>query len=168
MRKSAAKPRKGNVQRPSRKGVGSSEPKRKAPSTGDEMVWSAWRHAAVSDNGQDLANSVEHTEQHYDLRRSTAVGEWQDIQKQALSANASSSNPILSGALGVYNGTILHESYRVYTAADGDSNADGIGRAVLCGAQAAAMAFGRGYSKNRMEWTEELNQYGFHAPVTVH
>jgi N4-gp56 family major capsid protein len=106
-------------------------------------------------------------EQHYDLRRGTALGEWQDIQKNALAANASSANPILSGALGVYNGTILHESFRLPTFTDGDSVANGGGRSVFCGAQAAAMAFGRGYSKNRMEWTEELFDYGNQLGVST-
>lgn len=107
-------------------------------------------------------------EQHYDLRRGTATGEWQDIQKQALAANASSSNPILSGSLGVYNGVVLHESWRLPTGADGNAVADGRGRAVLCGAQAACLAFGREHSQNRMAWTEELNRFGLHASVTVH
>lgn len=40
-RQSAAKPRKGKVQRPSRKGVASSDAKRMAPHKGDDMVQSA-------------------------------------------------------------------------------------------------------------------------------
>ena len=40
-------------------------------------------------------------EHHYDLRRSTGTGEYQDVQKYALSANASSKNPILSGSIGL-------------------------------------------------------------------
>jgi hypothetical protein len=39
---------KGKVQRPSGNGVGSSDPKRIAPRTGEDMVCSAWEHAAVS------------------------------------------------------------------------------------------------------------------------
>jgi hypothetical protein len=38
---------KGKVQRPFRKEVGASVPKRIAPRTGDDMVCSAWRHAAA-------------------------------------------------------------------------------------------------------------------------
>ena len=99
-------------------------------------------------------------EQHYDLRRGTATGEWQDIQKASLAANASSANPILSGAIGLYNGVILHESYRVYTFAGASGTANTAARAVLCGAQAATLCFGRDNSPNRMSWTEELFDYG--------
>ena len=106
-------------------------------------------------------------EQHYDLRRSTATGEWQDIQKYALSANASEKNPILSGSIGVYNGVVLHEAWRLYTFADGDAVAGGGGRAVLCGAQAATLAFGRGYSKNRMNWVEEMFDFGNQLGVST-
>ena len=100
-------------------------------------------------------------EQHYDLRRGTATGEWADIQKYAMAAQTKSdANPLFSGAIGMYNGCILHESWRLYTFADANVGSDGGGRAVLCGAQAAQLAFGRGYSANRMSWDEELFDYG--------
>lgn len=105
-------------------------------------------------------------EQHYDLRRGTSTGEWADVQKAALAANASGSNPLLSGALGVYNGVILHESFRLYTFADANGNADGAGRAVLCGAQAATLAFGQGYS-SAVNWSEELFDYGNQLGVST-
>lgn len=98
-------------------------------------------------------------EQHFDLRTNTTTLEWADIQKAALAANASSSNPLLSGAVGVYNGVILHEAFRLPLITTG-SGANTGGRAVFCGAQAAAFAFGRNYSESRMEWTEELFDYG--------
>ena len=96
-------------------------------------------------------------EHHYDLRRSTGTGEYQDIQKYALSANASAKNPILSGSIGVYNGCVLHETIRLPEVAG--AIASTVGRGVLCGAQAAIMAFGRGYSKSRMSWSEKLFDY---------
>lgn len=104
-------------------------------------------------------------EQHYDLRRSTGTGEWQDIQKYALSANASDKNPILAGSLGVYNGVVLHESFRIPLVTT--SAANGGARAVLCGAQAAYFALGRGYSKSRMSWQEELFDYGNQLGVST-
>lgn len=99
-------------------------------------------------------------EQHYDLRRGTATGEWADIQKYALAANASEKNPLLSGAVGVYNGTILHETYRLPLITTGSGASTG-SRAVLCGAQAAIMGFGRGTGGgNRASWNEETFDYG--------
>lgn len=45
---------RGKVQRLSRKGVHSSEWKRVAPAMGDDIVWSAWGHAAAR-NGAGTA-----------------------------------------------------------------------------------------------------------------
>jgi len=105
-------------------------------------------------------------EQHYDLRRATTTGEYQDIQKYALSADASKKNPLLSGAVGVYNGTVLHEAFRLprVTTATGTNHG---GRAVFCGAQAASLAFGRGSSKSRMSWDEEMFDYGNQLGVST-
>jgi N4-gp56 family major capsid protein len=65
-------------------------------------------------------------------------------------------NPIFTGALGMYNGVVLHESTRV-PAAPTNGN---VRRAVLLGAQAGVMAFGRGYGKNTYSWEEEMFDYG--------
>lgn len=104
-------------------------------------------------------------EQHYDLRRNTNTLQWGDIQKAAIQGGQISGNPIFTGSLGEYNGVVLHEAFRLPTLAS--TGASTIGRAVLCGAQSAVMAFGRGFSKNRMDWTEELfdfkNQLGVSA-----
>ena len=71
-----------------------------------------------------------------------------------------SDNPIFTGALGEYNGVILHESFRVPI----NSN---IGENVVCGAQAATMAFGRDNSPSRMSWVEELFDYGNQLGVSA-
>ena len=84
--------------------------------------------------------------------------EWADIQKAALTGGQLSGNPIFTGALGVYGSVVIHESYRIPVI--DSTGGSKIGRAVLCGAQAAFMAFGRGYSNNRMSWSEELFDYG--------
>ena len=97
-------------------------------------------------------------EQHYDLRRNTNTLQWGDIQKAAMQGGQISGNPIFTGALGMYNGVVLHEAYRlpIITSSGGSK----IGRAVLCGAQAACMAFGRETpGANRMSWVEELFDY---------
>jgi len=89
------------------------------------------------------------------LRTNTATGQWQDIQKAAMSGGKVSDNPIFTGALGIYNNVILHESTRVPVS---PNNAN-VYRAVLCGAQALCIAFGRKYGKNVFSWKEELFDY---------
>lgn len=95
---------------------------------------------------------------HYDMRRNSSTMEWADIQKAALTGGSLTGNPIYTGALGVYGGVVIHESYRIPVI--DSTGGSKIGRAVLCGAQSAIMAFGRGHSKNKMSWTEELFDYG--------
>ncbi len=84
--------------------------------------------------------------------------QWADIQKAAIQGGQITDNPIFTGALGLYNNTILHESVRIPSALTGDANTQ-VCRAVLCGAQAATMAFGRGFGKNTFSWKEELFDY---------
>jgi N4-gp56 family major capsid protein len=89
------------------------------------------------------------------LRTNTATGQWQDIQKSVVQGGAQTDNPIFTGALGMYNNVVLHESTRVPAARTNAS----VRRAVLCGAQSASIAFGRGYGKNTFTWVEELFDY---------
>ena len=97
-------------------------------------------------------------EMHYDLRRNTNTLQWGDIQKAAMQGGKISDNPIFTGALGMYNGVVLHEAFNlpVFTSTGGSTT----GRAVLCGAQAAIAGFGQGNSGNSMNWNEELFDYG--------
>lgn len=95
-----------------------------------------------------------HPYQVKDLRTNTNTGDWLDIQKAALSGGDIQDNPIFSGALGVYNGCVLHEWTRLPTAATG-TNASSCRRAVFCGAQAVAMAWGSGYSE-QPKYIEDL------------
>jgi len=117
--------------------------------------------------GSDQANFVMFIspEMHYDLRRNTSTAEWQDIQKAAIQGGQISKNPIFTGALGLYNGVILQEAFRlpVLTSSGGSKTS----RATLCGAQALSMGFGRGSSTNRMDWTEELFDYGNQLGVSA-
>jgi N4-gp56 family major capsid protein len=94
------------------------------------------------------------------LRQSVASSQWSDIQKAALAAQDSSDNPIYTGALGIYNDTIMYESTRVPLVVGATGGTLDVARAVLCGAQAAVMGFGRKYGKNTFSWYEELFDYG--------
>ena len=103
-----------------------------------------------------------------DMRNSTATNQWFDIQKAAMQGGNVSKNPIYTGALGEYNGVVLHASNRVSGFSAGGTPVANAGRvAVLCGAQAAVMAFGRGHSPERYEWVEDYfdyeNQFGVAA-----
>jgi N4-gp56 family major capsid protein len=107
-------------------------------------------------NNESFYKMYLHPYQVTDMRTNTDTGQWLDIQKEA--AVRGRSNPIFSGALGVYNGVILAENTRVPTGPATDAGG-ATRRAVLAGAQAAAIAFGKGDGPNRMTWVEELFDY---------
>jgi N4-gp56 family major capsid protein len=96
-----------------------------------------------------------HPFQKTSLRKKTTAGLWQDIQKAAIQGGQTTDNPIFTGALGMYNNVVLHESTRIPVS---PTNAS-VRRAVLCGAQAGVIAFGRGYGKEVFTWVEELFDY---------
>jgi len=103
-----------------------------------------------------------HPYQVTDLRTTTSTGQWLDIQKAAMTGGKVAENPIFTGALGVYNGAILHESIRVTQGVHSSTGAaqTSTRRAVLCGAQSAVMGFGQGHSFKEFDWYEELFDYG--------
>jgi N4-gp56 family major capsid protein len=100
-----------------------------------------------------------HPYQTWKLRAaSAAAGTWTDIQKAAMMGGQIKDNPIFTGALGIYNNVILHESSRVpLTVASADGN---FRRAIFCGAQSAVVAFGQDSSGMKTSWNEELFDYG--------
>lgn len=102
-----------------------------------------------------------HDYQVTDMRTSTSTGQWLDIQKAALAGGVGSKSPIYTGALGEYNGVVLHKWNRLPV---GISNAGAAQtstrRAVFCGAQAAAIGFGKEFSNgSHFKWIEELFDY---------
>jgi N4-gp56 family major capsid protein len=102
-----------------------------------------------------------HPYQVRDMRTSTTTGQWLDIQKAALSANGSKKNPIYTGALGEYNGVVFHESTRIPVGTNSGTPITTVRRAVLCGAQAAAIGFGKGTEGvSSANWTEKSFDYG--------
>lgn len=112
-------------------------------------------------NGEDKYVMFLHPYQVTDLRTNTDTGQWLDIQKAAMMGGQVSKNPIYTGALGEYNGVILHKAHRI------PSVVSNTRRAVLCGAQAASIAFGRESGQNTYSWVEEMfdfkNQLGVSA-----
>lgn len=122
----------------------------------------------VKVGGRDKYVMFLHPYQVYDLRTTTSDGQWLDIQKAAMMGGDTSKNPIYTGALGEYNGVILHESTRVTQGVSATTTAvTTVRRAVLCGAQAGLMAYGRDTSGGEMSWVEELFDYGNQLGVSA-
>lgn len=104
--------------------------------------------------GEDYYIMFLHPYQVTALRTNANAGQWFDIQKAALTGGEITKNPIFTGALGMYNNVIIHESTRV------PSVVAGAYRAILCGAQAAVIGFGQDNAGNKISWVEELFDYG--------
>lgn len=119
--------------------------------------------------GEDFFVMFLHPYQVTDLRRdaNTNGDTWQNLQRAAMSGGDIKSNPLFTGALGVYNGVILHESTRIRTGIASGAYLSNTRRAVLCGAQAVCMAYGMGFGESKMEWKEELFDYGNQLGVAV-
>lgn len=113
-------------------------------------------------DGKEMFVCFLHPYQVSDLR---ATGSrWDDIQMALLHGGYKvDNNPILTGALGVYNGVLFLESTRV---PNGVSGATGLAlsdtrRAILCGAQAASIVWGRtGGTPERFRWQEATFDFG--------
>lgn len=122
-------------------------------------------------NGMEVYVAILHPYQVLDLRRNVNNGQWMDIQKSAMMGGQITNNPIFTGAVGMYNGVIIHEDARIPRASsgtktslggDGTANKD-ITRGIFLGAQAGCIAFGRSYGLTgtnvKYKWTEVLNDY---------
>ena len=87
----------------------------------------------------------------FQARDLTSDQKWINAQQNANVRG--SKNPIFTGALGMYNGVIVHESARVLRTQSGTS-APKVGHALFLGAQAAVMAVG-----SEPSWEEETFDY---------
>jgi N4-gp56 family major capsid protein len=141
--------------------------KAKTFSTSTEGVWI--RPTIV--NGEEYYVVVLHPYSVTDLRldvANSAYVSWPDIQMYANKRGLN--NPIFTGALGVYNGMVIHESTRIY------SPTSNVRRNLFLGAQAGVVAFGNAYKKmaqrrvgkdNMMSWFEEEDDYGNEEGIAV-
>lgn len=113
------------------------------------------------------------------LRNSTSSNDWNAIYQSAMQGGAISNNPIFTGAIGLYNGVILHEDANcVYgdvtqntrgtdlgAAATGTTS---VARALFLGAQAGVIGFGRGYDwPHKFKWVEDSKDYENQVGVSV-
>ncbi|MFZ5713043.1 MAG: N4-gp56 family major capsid protein [Bradyrhizobium sp.] len=112
-------------------------------------------------NGERKFLFFMHDYQVTDLRINTSTGQWLDIQKSALAGGMGSKSPIYTGALGEYNGVILHKWNRLpYGISNAGAAQTSTRRAVFCGAQAACVGFGKEFAKgSHFKWIEELFDY---------
>lgn len=111
-------------------------------------------------NGSEYFVCFLHPYQVTAMRTSTTAAQWFDIQQAVLQGGGITNNPIFTGALGMYNGVIFHESPRI-------PQVSSAYRAILCGAQAAVLAFGQDSAGNKVSWTEELFDYGNQLGVSA-
>lgn len=120
-------------------------------------------------NGEPMYVLFLHPHQVTTMRTSTSTGEWSDIQKAAMAGGNVTKNPIFTGALGVYNGTVIHESTRIPLGVNSSTGAavTSTRRAVFCGAQAACIAFGSEDGVDSMSWAEEEFDYGNQLGIAV-
>lgn len=105
------------------------------------------------------------------LRTNTNTGQWLDIQKAAMTGGLVEENPIFDGALGVYNGVILHSDSRVTEGCDSSAPTTAVTtvrRAVFAGAQACMLGYGQETSSaETYDWVEELFDYGNQLGVSA-
>lgn len=113
-------------------------------------------------DGSDYYVLVLHTNQVLQLRTNTSTGQWLDIQKAAMTGGKVADNPIFTGALGMYNNVVIHESTRITPGVNSSTGATvtNTRRAVFLGAQAGMIGFGKGMGESSMDWNEELFDYG--------
>lgn len=120
------------------------------------------RVSPITVNGKPHYVMFLHPFQVHSLRAdATTAGNWFDIQKAAMQGGETTNNPIFTGALGVYNGVILHEAESITPGVHSSTGAPvaNVRRAIICGAQAAAIGFGRGYGGAKFRWNEEVKDY---------
>jgi len=87
---------------------------------------------------------------------------WRQLQRDAMQGGRVNDNPIITGALGVYNDVLLIESTRVPLGHNSSTNAaiSTVRRAIFCGAQSAVIGWGRlGGSPRRFRWVEKQFDY---------
>lgn len=133
-----------------------------------DLIDAAVENAKVGDNmvrpirigGQPKYVMYLHPYQVTSMRTNSASGQWLDIQKAAMMGGQISGNPIYTGALGEYNGVILRSSQDVPLGCNSATPTTAVAntrRAVLLGAQAAAIAYGQNnYGPSKYRWNEEL------------
>lgn len=99
-----------------------------------------------------------HPWQNFQLRQ--ADSRWEVILREAIQGGMIGNNPLITGALGIWDGVLLCENSRVPASATTGVGGITVRRSVLCGAQAAFCCTGRlGGAPDRFRWVEKLFDY---------
>ena len=110
-----------------------------------------YRMRPIRVDGQDYYVLVLHPEVAYDLKQESA---WQQAQREA--QNRGDSNPLFTGALGVWDGVVIHAHEGVSIGSNAGSGSDvEFARNLFMGAQAACFA-----ESSDMMWVEKTFDYG--------
>jgi len=103
-----------------------------------------------------------HPDQVLSLRKDTAsAGNWFDLQKSRLQGGERDSSAFYTGAVGIYNRTLLVEAHRIPQGVNSSSgvSVSSTRRAVFCGAQAISVAFGKNGGPTKFKWVEDVFDY---------
>jgi N4-gp56 family major capsid protein len=103
-----------------------------------------------------------HPDQELSLRGDTATaGNWFDLQGKKLQGGEGGKNGLYTGALGIYNRTMLVKTKYLPRGIHSSTGAvqTNTRRAVFCGAQAMAVAYGQNSGPTKYTWVEELFDY---------
>lgn len=117
-------------------------------------------------DGEDFYVLFMHDQQAYDLRTASSGNTWWTIQQNLLSGGYAEKAGIFTGALGVFNGVVLHKTNRIKYGIQSSASTTASYRSVLCGADAATLAFGKAVSGEMgenavpMKVAEESFDYG--------
>lgn len=120
--------------------------------------------------GKDMYVMYLHPYQVYDLRNDTGTMGWREIQLAAIQGGETSSNPIFTGALGVYNNVVLRENEDVVTGVNSSNAAEvsTVRRALFLGAQSVGIGFSSKFSKSSpYKWVEKKFDYDRELGVSV-
>lgn len=117
-------------------------------------------------DGEEVFICVMHTWQEDDLRKSTATGDWLDLQKAAAGAEGRNS-PLFKKNLGMHRNVILHSHKNVirFNNAGAGANVEAA-RALFLGAQALVVAYGSPGTNMRFDWNEEARDNNNQVVIT--
>jgi N4-gp56 family major capsid protein len=110
--------------------------------------------------GEEAFCAILHPYCAVDLRRSTATGEWLDIQKAAVT-HEGSDNPIFKGgsSMGVYNGVIIKKHRNIVQFAAGANGAVNAARNLFYGRQGLFLVSGNAGDDMAFSVTEEVKDH---------